>query len=190
MHRGKVENKSTHSDWSHGYRFVLGPVFAPCSKGTLLAPPSRLGHSGPGAKTIKPCRASWVCSITIVFLGKVPQHLLCKQGSKNIALRNMDAAANPPLQYTAKGGLPNLLLRLPSGLWPMGMNTGCPYSHYLRDALVASLSTQLSCCPRAGWMQLRKCPWTITNPLTHGYRIHHLKPHWILSGEKEVKSPW
>lgn len=27
---------------------MLGPVFAPCSKGSLLGPPSRLGHNGPG----------------------------------------------------------------------------------------------------------------------------------------------
>lgn len=56
MHWGK--SKINPHIQTHGYRFVLVPVFAPCSKGTLLAPPSRLGHSGPGAKTIKPCRAS------------------------------------------------------------------------------------------------------------------------------------
>lgn len=44
--RAREEKESRHSDWSAGCRFVLGP--APCSKGSLLGPPSRLGHNRPG----------------------------------------------------------------------------------------------------------------------------------------------
>lgn len=44
----KRKKKSRHSDRSPGCRFVFGPVFAPCSKGSLLGSPSRLGHNGPG----------------------------------------------------------------------------------------------------------------------------------------------
>lgn len=32
--RAREEKESRHSDWSHWYRFVPGPLFAPCTRDT------------------------------------------------------------------------------------------------------------------------------------------------------------
>lgn len=154
---------------------MLGPVFAPCSKGTLLAPPSRLGHREPGAKRIKACREeAESVLLPLSFLAR-PLSLCFANRALKTPLEVPGGCGQLSSSIHSQGWATKLSAQ--TATWALGMNTGCPYSHYLREALVASLSTQPSCCPRAGRMQLRKCPRTIINPLTDGYRIHHLKPH-------------
>lgn len=124
---------------------LLGTVCAwacVCSlfKGDTACTSFQVGTQRARTKRIKPHRQQ-VESVLLPLSSLARPLSLCFRDLKT-ALELPGGCSQPSSSIHSQGWLPNLLLTLPT--WPLAMNTGCPYCHYLRDALMASLSAQPS----------------------------------------------